>query len=564
MTVSSLENKVIYTAGGGTTFAYPFRIFEESHLYVYVDDVLVTNYTVTGVGEAGGGNVVFTVAPTVGAEILIIRVVPLIQDIDYVEHDAFPAETHERGLDTGIMIAQQIQEKVDRSLKAPLASGLSDIEVPVEAGKALRWKADESGIECFTVDTSDTLNVITTEGDLIRGGTSGIPERLAAGAAGSLLKMGTTKPEWGSSIVIPLATTLVNRTGVTLSTGNIVFQDVDNDSSVVCASATTVTGIPRRVFVAAETIVNGASGLFYVSGKCTISMYNTVGRGQFIRTATGVSAPRYGESCAEDINGAFAIALDAKATGGMGTVTALLLGHTVFAPRYKIRDIADTLIVKNNVTTPTYKLDVTADVIMPRTSFGYPLRATTVNLTVDITVSGAGGLDTGSEAASTWYYLWYIHNGVDGKLLLSVSSTSPTLPSGYLYRALIGAVYNDASSNFLNFYQTGEHVGREELQILNNGTSTAGAALTVTAAYPANAKKFGGRLAANYVSASTTCYVYNYPVADAIMKNTQAIRSPAAAGNNVCNYTLSTATPYYKVVAGANLDVFVSWWEYEV
>lgn len=35
----------------------------------------------------------------------------------------------------------------------------------------------------------------------------------------------------------------------------------------------------------------------------------------------------------------------------------------------------------------------------------------TFDKTVDITVAGAGGLDTGSEASSTYYYLLVIYNG---------------------------------------------------------------------------------------------------------------------------------------------------------
>lgn len=78
----------------------------------------------------------------------------------------------------------------------------------------------------------------------------------------------------------------------------------------------------------------------------------------------------------------------------------------------------------------------------------------------DITASGANGLDTGSEANSTLYYVWLIAdssgtNSVAG--LLSASATSPTLPSGYDKKRLIWAVYNDSSGNFLDFTQAGDY-----------------------------------------------------------------------------------------------------------
>jgi len=72
------------------------------------------------------------------------------------------------------------------------------------------------------------------------------------------------------------------------------------------------------------------------------------------------------------------------------------------------------------------------------------------NLTADITQSGAGGLDTGSEASDTRYYIWLIYKPSTNtlNLLLSTSSTSPTLPSGYTYKGLVGWVYNDADGDF--------------------------------------------------------------------------------------------------------------------
>lgn len=55
----------------------------------------------------------------------------------------------------------------------------------------------------------------------------------------------------------------------------------------------------------------------------------------------------------------------------------------------------------------------------------------TGNLDADITVSGAGGLDTGSEASDTLYAI-HVAFGSEGKCaLLSLSATAPTLPAGY-------------------------------------------------------------------------------------------------------------------------------------
>ncbi len=73
----------------------------------------------------------------------------------------------------------------------------------------------------------------------------------------------------------------------------------------------------------------------------------------------------------------------------------------------------------------------------------------------DVTASGAGGLDTGAVAASTWYYVWVIAqpSGITTygtgtvSCMFSISATAPTMPSGYTYKARVGAIPTDASGN---------------------------------------------------------------------------------------------------------------------
>jgi hypothetical protein len=75
-------------------------------------------------------------------------------------------------------------------------------------------------------------------------------------------------------------------------------------------------------------------------------------------------------------------------------------------------------------------------------------------LTADITVGGANGLDTGSEAADTWYALYVIKDTAEilaVASLLSTSFTSPTMPAGYDTFRRVGAVRNTAGSAFANF-----------------------------------------------------------------------------------------------------------------
>jgi hypothetical protein len=80
----------------------------------------------------------------------------------------------------------------------------------------------------------------------------------------------------------------------------------------------------------------------------------------------------------------------------------------------------------------------------------------TGTLSANITVAGAGGLDAGVEAASTWYAIHVIAgSALPVAALLSLSATAPVLPAGYTHFRRVGWVRNDAGSAFVIFYQRG-------------------------------------------------------------------------------------------------------------
>jgi hypothetical protein len=101
---------------------------------------------------------------------------------------------------------------------------------------------------------------------------------------------------------------------------------------------------------------------------------------------------------------------------------------------------------------------VTADELIVKNSDGSAIVLSAVSETVDITVSGAGGLDTGVEANGK-YFIHIIYNITSNTVngLLSTSASSPTLPSGYTYSCLVGCVVN-SGGNFIEFRQQDKRV----------------------------------------------------------------------------------------------------------
>lgn len=108
--------------------------------------------------------------------------------------------------------------------------------------------------------------------------------------------------------------------------------------------------------------------------------------------------------------------------------------------------------------------------------------------TIDSFTEGSenGSLDTGTVANSTWYYTFLIskENGTSD-ILTSLSSSSPTMPSGFTYKRRIGCLYVDGSGNLLQTKQTGNTFFYETLindvDVSNLGTSYIEYTLTIPA-----------------------------------------------------------------------------------
>lgn len=161
------------------------------------------------------------------------------------------------------------------------------------------------------------------------------------------------------------------------------------------------------------------------------------------------------------------------------------------APRGTARNGQGTIGV-SSAAIGTY----TADELVVKNVSGNPMLLSSVSVSVSLATSGANGLDTGTEASTTWYYLYVIAKS-DGTVagLWSASATQPTLPSGYTYLALVAAGYNDGSSNLLAAYVRGKGVYYKAAQnALNAGSATSTTAITITALVPAIAATFRAQI----------------------------------------------------------------------
>lgn len=168
MTLSSTETKTIYGGNGSTgSFAIPFMFMRDEDIEVRLTDTegletiltVSTDYQLSGAGEQTGGVCSLNIPPEAG-QILVVRRSPaIVQEVDYVENDAFPAETHEAALDKLTMICQALAERLDRTITFRVSSAVSGVELPEpDAGRVLAWNDDGNNLS--NRDVADFSSVL--------------------------------------------------------------------------------------------------------------------------------------------------------------------------------------------------------------------------------------------------------------------------------------------------------------------------------------------------------------------------------------------------------------------
>lgn len=182
MTLNATTNTVSYTGNNSTTsFAVTFAFQgtgATSELEV-VERVIATgvetvksystHYTVTG-GNGSTGTVIAASAPADTVQWHIRRLTTETQLTDYVENDAFPAESHEDALDRLTMILQEHTEELNRSFKVSRTNSITTPEftddASTRASKLLGFSSDGNTLEAITgrVNSVSVSTVAPTNG----------------------------------------------------------------------------------------------------------------------------------------------------------------------------------------------------------------------------------------------------------------------------------------------------------------------------------------------------------------------------------------------------------------
>lgn len=223
----------------------------------------------------------------------------------------------------------------------------------------------------------------------------------------------------------------------------------------------------------------------------------------------------------------------------------------------EVRGWKNLKVVRDSVTQVT----VTADILYLQSSSNLAVQFSSVSEAIAITTSGASGLDTGVEAEA-WYYIWIIAKSSDGTIngLLSASSSSPTMPSGYDQKTLVSAVRNNSSSDFVDFIQYGDVYTYSQGQAAFSGAPAAWQSFSTANYVPsALSNRAFGTMAQNtsgsIAMTNNSSVAFNY-------SSVQANRVCQAASTSVSNshhwdYTILTADTLYAANNGYGGTVYI-------
>lgn len=114
----------------------------------------------------------------------------------------------------------------------------------------------------------------------------------------------------------------------------------------------------------------------------------------------------------------------------------------------------------NNVANPNTQIDFSSGFCFDDTLIA-KMVSTGMTKKLDavfVEGTGNGGLDTGSKTISTKYAVFIIAK-TDGTsdFLFSLNATTPTMPTGYIYKRRIGWIITNSSGNIIQFLQDGDN-----------------------------------------------------------------------------------------------------------
>lgn len=342
MTLSSATSRVSYTGNGAVdTYSYTFKIFDQDDLLVTVKNTsdvettltITTDYTVSGVGDTGGGSIALVNSSQAwldvdgdlltGYILVIRRVRSIVQETDIRNQGTFYPETHEDEFDKLTMVDQQQQDELDRSIKLPetLTSLDFDPTLPSDINTAdILLKVNSTGTGFIAGPTA--VDIADAETNAIAAAASAaaaLVSETAAAASAAAAAVGTftgailqdeiatpSTPASGKAKIYPKSDNLfyqLNDGGIERRFANDLFSGGIHNvgaSAAVAANALTITvttaggATPTAtnrisVLFRSSTLTSGVSSLV----DLTATLALTISSGSTLNQLAGIESIQY-------------------------------------------------------------------------------------------------------------------------------------------------------------------------------------------------------------------------------------------------------------------------------
>jgi len=138
--INDVSPRIQYVADGATTgFSFPFPIFANSDLQVFIDGAAQTNgFTVGGAGQSAGGSCNFAAAPQAGSVVTLRRRLPIRRTSVFQENGVLRARVLNDELDYQTAAIQQLADDAARTLHFDPADAVPSGTLPPRAARAGR------------------------------------------------------------------------------------------------------------------------------------------------------------------------------------------------------------------------------------------------------------------------------------------------------------------------------------------------------------------------------------------------------------------------------------------
>ncbi|HEU6435864.1 MAG TPA: tail fiber protein, partial [Nitratidesulfovibrio sp.] len=499
MTVSSSYSPVTYTGDGSqAAFPAPFRILAASDVRAgIVGDAGVipltygTEYSVTVDADGQGGTVHYP-CPA-GTRLLLWLEVPERQELELSATGPLPPKELEKAFDRLTLLCQQLREQVDRAVKVDMSSDtppdqlMDDIGAAV--GVALAAASAAQGSEDAAGNHAGNSASSATQADTARAGAEAARDAAVAGVDAVASVIADAQAEiLASAAFVPIGGILdfpVNTVpaGFLICAGQTVTRAaypelvayLTGDPMALAAVVPDYRGTVSR----AADLGRGLAPDVVVGGYLDDAFQGHTHNGDYKRGWNSGGTPNYAPYYSNTLTHTAIYLPDVVVTDGVngaprtasetrgksyGVVRCIKAYHApMSAAPVDLTDVlnhldtvaSSMLLVSGtgrglriSTTGTNAMVSVVEEEVIVSGGAMPSKRLSGVSLTLDITTVGPNGLDGGTRAASTWYSVWVIAKE-DGTVagLLSLSATSPTLPTGYMYKARRGWIRTDATAN---------------------------------------------------------------------------------------------------------------------